>query len=174
MEINHDKKKEIWLIYFKKHTGRPRIPYDDAVEEAICYGWIDSTVKRIDEEAFAQRFTPRRTRSEWSAINIERARDMIDQEKMHTAGLDKFDMGLLSKPATKISDQPRKEGVLPAELEMTLKQNKKALHYFQNLAPSYQKHYIMWITGAKRENTRKRRLMEAIGYLEKNQKLPMK
>ena len=72
LKKNHNKINEIWLIYFKKHTGTPRIPYDDAVEEALCYGWIDSTVKRIDEETFMQKFTPRKKKSIWSKLNKKR------------------------------------------------------------------------------------------------------
>ena len=90
--MHHKSKNEIWLIFFKKHTGRPRIPYDDAVEEALCFGWIDSTIKRIDEETFAQKFTPRKAKSQWSNLNIERVRKLIKLNKMTKAGLDKFDL----------------------------------------------------------------------------------
>lgn len=79
---NHDIEKEVWLIYYKKHTETARIPYDDAVEEAICFGWIDSTVKKIDEDRYAQKFTPRKGRSKWSQKNIKRAEKMIQEGKM--------------------------------------------------------------------------------------------
>ena len=78
---NRKIKKEIWLIYYKKHTGKSRIAYDDAVEEALCYGWIDSTVKRIDNDRFAQKYTPRREKSNWSDLNIERAKKLIKEGK---------------------------------------------------------------------------------------------
>lgn len=86
LEKNYDTEKEIWLIYYKKHTGKPRIPYDDAVEEALCFGWIDSTVKRVDDEKFAQKFTPRKNKSNWSDLNKKRAKKMIREGRMTKAG----------------------------------------------------------------------------------------
>src|SRR5215208_4566267 len=87
LERHHETETEVWLIYYKKHTGRSRIPYDDAVEEALCFGWIDSIVKRIDDEKFAQRFTPRKAKSEWSERNLIRVRALIREGKMTRAGL---------------------------------------------------------------------------------------
>lgn len=84
---NKNKEKEVWLIYYKKDSGKPRIPYDDAVEEALCYGWIDSTVKSIDSEKFAQRFTPRRNTSILSDLNKERIEKLIKNRKMTLSGL---------------------------------------------------------------------------------------
>src|SRR4030042_3503799 len=88
---NHNKKKEIWLIYYKKNSGKKRIPYDDAVEEALCFGWIDSIVKTIDTEKYAQKFTPRNRRTVWSKINVDRMKRMIKQGKMTEAGSAVFD-----------------------------------------------------------------------------------
>lgn len=90
LDKNHQKEKEIWLVYYKKHANMPRIPYNDAVEEALCFGWIDSTVKRIDEDKYTQRFSPRSNKSQWSEMNKERARRLIEQKKMTQAGLDKI------------------------------------------------------------------------------------
>jgi uncharacterized protein YdeI (YjbR/CyaY-like superfamily) len=86
LQKHHATKKVVWLVYYKKHTGTPRIPYDDAVEEALCFGWIDSTVKRVDDESYVQRFTPRRKKSYVSELNKERIRKMIEQNKMTKAG----------------------------------------------------------------------------------------
>src|SRR5262249_13199943 len=88
---------EVWLIYYKKHTGQPRIPYDHAVEEALCFGWIDSIVKRIDDETFAQKFTPRRDRTKWSALNKRRVRKLIREGRMTEAGLAKIDPAALGE-----------------------------------------------------------------------------
>jgi len=87
---NYATKKEICLIYYKKHTGKPSIPYDDSVEEALCYGWIDNIIRRIDDEKFARSFTPRKPKSEWSEANKKRARKMIKEGKMTEAGLAKI------------------------------------------------------------------------------------
>ena len=83
---NHRTAKEIWLIYYKKHSGKPRIPYNDAVEEALCFGWIDSTVKTVDKDSFAQRFSPRNPKSSWSELNKERARMLLRKKAMVPAG----------------------------------------------------------------------------------------
>ena len=90
LEKNHDVEQEIWLIYYKKHTGKPRIPYDDAVEEAICYGWIDSTVKRLDDEKYMQKYTPRKAKSIWSELNKTRAGKMIKAGRMTETGLERI------------------------------------------------------------------------------------
>ncbi len=90
LEGNHDKCKGIWLIYYKKGSGKPRVPYDDAVEEALCFGWIDSTVRRIDEEKYAQRFTPRKPDSGWSELNMRRMEQLIKEGRMTEAGLAKY------------------------------------------------------------------------------------
>ena len=81
LEKNHDSKKEIWLIYYKKHTGKPNVPYDESVEEALCFGWIDGILKRIDDERYARRFTPRRKGSIWAPSNVERVANMIKEGK---------------------------------------------------------------------------------------------
>ena len=91
LEKNYNSKKEIWLIYYKKHTGIKRIPYDDAVEEAICFGWIDSTVKRIDEQKVMQKYTPRNKRSVWSELNVKRVEKMLKAGKMTKIGLEKVE-----------------------------------------------------------------------------------
>jgi len=170
---NHDTKKEVWLIYYKKHTGKPRIPYDDAVEEAICFGWIDSIVKKIDDEKFIQKFTPRKGKSKWSETNKKRARKMIEEGKMTKAGLAKIEEAKKSGEWFK-KTPTRKELVAFPELRKALESNKKALDNFNNLTNSYKKNLIGWITSAKREETRKRRLTEAIRLLEQNKKLGMK
>src|ERR1700741_518975 len=84
---HYESETEVWLIYYKKHSGRPRIPYDEAVEEALCFGWVDSIVKRIDDETFAQKFTPRRDWTKWSALNKRRLRKLVDEGRMTEAGL---------------------------------------------------------------------------------------
>lgn len=88
---NHLKESEIWVVYYKKHTNKLSIPYNDAVEEALCFGWIDSIEKRIDEECYAQRFSPRKAKSQWSESNIERMRRLIKEGRMTSAGLVLFD-----------------------------------------------------------------------------------
>lgn len=171
---NQSKRKEIWLVYFKKHTKKPRIPYDDAVEEAICFGWIDSIVKRIDDERFMQKFTPRKNVDLWSDENKKRAKKMIEQGKMTPAGLkkikdlkslDNIQKGKINKPGRII---------IPSELREVLLNNSKAKEFFDSLAFSYKKMYCGWVGSAKREETRKKRAQEAITLLNQEIKSLLK
>jgi len=170
---NYATEKEVWLIYYKKHTGKPSIPYDDSVEEALCFGWIDNIIKRIDDEKFVRKFTPRKAKSKWSEANKKRARKMMKEGKMTKAGLAKIREAKKSGEWFK-AEPVRKELVIPPYMKEALAKNKKALDNFNNLARSYKRHYIGWITSAKREETRERRLAEAIRLLEQNEKLGMK
>src|SRR5437763_14926169 len=115
---HHQSETEIWLIYYKKHSGRPRIPYEDAVEEALCFGWIDSIVKAIDGETVAQKFTPRRDSSKWSALNRRRVRKLIQEGRMTEAGLAKINPAILCEgpPAG-----PGEEPDVPRFVEEALK-----------------------------------------------------
>lgn len=173
LKQNHDTIKEIWLIYYKKHTGKPRIPYDDAVEEALCYGWIDSIIKRIDDETFCQKFTPRKGTSQWSESNKKRVEKLIREGKMTKIGLAKIEAakrtGKWETPVTS-----RQEFKMPPELAEALASNKEAGENFDKLASSHQRQYVGWVASAKKEETRKKRVKEAIELLEQNRKLGMK
>ena len=163
-----------WLIFYKKHTGKPSLPYDDAVEEAICFGWINSIIKRVDDQKYAQKFTPRKAGSNWSHANIQRAQKMIKQNKMTPAGFAFFEQ--LKKNSNKIVAQKvtAKELVIPADLTEALSQNKTAQQNFNNFAFSYKRNYVGWINSAKKEETRKRRIEEAVLFIEQNVKNLMK
>ncbi|MFH1391689.1 MAG: YdeI/OmpD-associated family protein [Candidatus Diapherotrites archaeon] len=163
---NHAKKKEVWLIYYKVSSCKPRIPYDDAVEEAICFGWIDSIVKSIDDEKYCQRYTPRNKKSIWSELNLERVKKMIKQKKMTKIGFEKLGNALETGPSIK-----RITPKVPADLEKALSKNKKALGNFEKFAPSNKRHYIWWIEEAKRPETRERRIKRVIGFSKENKKL---
>ncbi len=117
--------KAIWLIYYKKDSGKPRIPYNDAVEEAICFGWIDSTIKKIDEERFTQRYSKRNPRSPYSQANTERLRAMIKKGKVAKEVL-----------AT-IGDIAEEKFKVPPDILKAIKANKDAWKYFQFFSPSY-------------------------------------
>ena len=169
LEKNHITKKEIWLIYYKKHTGKPRIAYDDAVEEALCFGWIDSTVKRLDDEKYMQKFTPRRTKSIWSEINIKRAKKMVTQKRMTKAGLVLFKEVQKKKKGSK-AKIVKMELTTPVDLNKELKKNKRAYVNFNNFAPGYKKLYIRWITDAKRKETRERRIKQVVQWAKQNKK----
>jgi uncharacterized protein YdeI (YjbR/CyaY-like superfamily) len=113
---NHDRNKEVWLIYYRKHAGKPSILYDDSVEEALCFGWVDSVIKKIDDEKFARKFTPRTSRSRWSEANKKRVEKMIKEGRMTKTGLaivsDAKDSGQWFKTVAE-----RKELVIPSYLK---------------------------------------------------------
>ncbi len=141
---NHSKEKEIWLIYYKKASGKPRIPYNDAVEEALCFGWIDSTAKAIDDEKYAQRFTPRRKGSQFSQANREKVREMIARKKMTKAGLDAIAHAFdLSK------DHPEKFRISP-DIMKAFKKDDEAWENFQKFPTRYQRTRIGFVESRRR------------------------
>lgn len=174
LEKNHEAEKEIWLVFYKKHTGRPRISYDDAVEEALCFGWIDSIVRKIDDERYAQKFTPRRDTAKWSDVNIARIRKLIREGWMTPDGLAKIGDGVLGRPDSSRTRQEAKEPAIPPCLTEALETNSAARDHFNSLAPSYRRQYIGWVAAAKREETRNKRAKELVEILARGQKLGMK
>jgi uncharacterized protein YdeI (YjbR/CyaY-like superfamily) len=163
----------IWLVFYKKETSKPTIAYEEAVEDALCFGWIDSIIKKIDAEKYVRKFTPRKDKSYWSELNKKRARKMIKEGRMTDAGLAKI------KAAKKsgLWDQTGRLHIsldMPSEFTKALDNNKKAKENFEKLAPSYRKHYIGWIQAAKREETKKKRIRESILLLAKGKRLGLK
>ena len=173
LQTNHDKETGIWLIFFKKGTGKPSLDYEEAVEEALCFGWIDSIIKKIDESKFARKFTLRKETSKWSPSNKKRVEKLIKNGRMNRAGLSKIKAaqksGRWDKP-----DRPNINFDLPDDFKKALNTNKKSKEFFEQLAPSYQKHFIAWIKTAKRQETRENRLRESIQLLEKGEKLGLR
>lgn len=163
---NHKTEKGIWLVYYKKHTGQPSISYTDAVEEAICFGWIDGQIKKIDDDKYMQRFTPRKPKSLWSEINIERAKKMIELGYMTERGLKALKEGTKTKERIPSS----KNFSVPPYLKTALSKNKKAWSNFQSFSPSAQLAYVYWVTSAKTDETRQKRIEKAIERLSMNKK----
>lgn len=173
LERNHDAEKEVWLVFYKRHTGKPNISYDDAVGEALCFGWIDSIIKRIDEDRFARKFTPRKADSRWSELNMDRAERMIREGRMTEYGLVQINEAKKSGEWF-VRVLPKKEIEVPQFMREVLATNQKALLNFDNLAKSYKRQYIGWVMSAKKEDTKKKRFAEVVEHLERNKKLGMK
>jgi len=173
LQLNHDKCAEAWLVFFRKHTGKPCVAYRDAVEEAICFGWIDGLKKRIDEECYAYRFTPRKRQSKWSPLNIRLAERMLAKGKMTAAGQAAYER---RKPYDDTFLRARRAGEpdLPPTIETALRANDTAWKNYLALAPGYRRQYAGWLTSAVKPETRARRLEEALRLLEQNRKLGMK
>jgi uncharacterized protein YdeI (YjbR/CyaY-like superfamily) len=144
---HHAIEKDIWLIYYKKESGKPRIPYNDAVEEALCFGWIDSILKPIDEKKYAQRFSPRKPKAQWSAMNIERLRRLIRQKKVTKAGLDAAQdaLGMLRKQQETGTSQVR----IPADILKALKSDPIAWKNFSRFPASYKRIRVGWIDASR-------------------------
>jgi uncharacterized protein YdeI (YjbR/CyaY-like superfamily) len=174
LERKYDKEKEIWLIYYKAHTKKPSIPYNDSVEEALCFGWIDSIIKRIDDEKFARKFTPRTNINKWSESNKERIRKLIKEGRMTEMGFAKIDQTTLNKKEETFRDKLKKTLVIPLNIKKELMSNTMAWENFNNLALSHKRQYIGWIISAKKEKTQMSRVKEAIGLLSQNKKLGLK
>lgn len=169
LQRHHASAREVWLVYYKKHTGKPTVSYRESVEEALCFGWIDGIRKSIDDERYCHRFSPRKAQSKWSALNIRLARDLIRQGRMAPAGLAAFERRQEYDEALVRSRQDR-DPTLPTDIERALARNEIAWNNFNAMAPGYRRQYIGWLTAAKKEETRKRRLEKALRLLEQNRK----
>jgi uncharacterized protein YdeI (YjbR/CyaY-like superfamily) len=169
LEQNHSIETEIWLIYFKKHTKKPTVTYNEAVEEALCFGWIDSLVKRIDEETYMQKYTPRKPNSVWSLANKKRVEKMISKKKMTKAGIELVEIAKKNGWWEKAYSS-KTEFEMPQELLKALKANPIAFKNFYNFPPSSQNNYIGWVKSAKRAETIKRRISFVVERSNKNLK----
>ena len=170
---NHHKSKGVWLVFYKKHTGKPSLEYDEAVEESLCFGWIDSIIKRIDEDRYVRKITPRKPDSRWSELNKKRVMKLQRQGLMTEAGTLAV-MEAKKSGYWEQSDRPQILLDVPQELKSVLNKNKKAKTFFYQLAPSYQKQFIGWISEAKQQETKERRIKESIDLLKQGKKLGMK
>jgi uncharacterized protein YdeI (YjbR/CyaY-like superfamily) len=165
---HHHAESEVWLVFHKQHTGRASIAYQDAVDEALCFGWIDSLIKRLDDARYARKFTPRKADSKWSASNRQRYAQLKAGGRLMPAGLNR-------PPTDRSGDAPRPSpSNLPQYIQDALKDHPKAWSYFQSLAPSFRRLYIGWIDSAKLQETKMRRLEEALRLLAAGKKLGLK
>jgi uncharacterized protein YdeI (YjbR/CyaY-like superfamily) len=166
---NHHKTEFLWLAINKKNSKIKCITYQEALDEALCFGWIDGLVKRYDEDVYMQRFTPRKARSVWSQINKNKVNALIKEGKMTEAGLTKIEEakknGQWEKASGKDVSQPITDDIFKA-----LKAVPEAWKNFSAFAPSYQRMYIAWVNFVKKEDARKRRIKLVVEYSLKNQK----
>jgi uncharacterized protein YdeI (YjbR/CyaY-like superfamily) len=168
---HHASESEVWLIFHKRHTGVPAIDYKDALDEALCFGWVDSLVKRLDDRRYARKFTPRRADSRWSAVNRKRYAELKANGRLKPPGIDRAptSRGYGPKPPRLV--MPSR---LPAYFQAALRNHPTASRHFEALAPSQRRRYFAWIESAKREETKLRRLKEAIRLLADGKVLGLK
>jgi uncharacterized protein YdeI (YjbR/CyaY-like superfamily) len=153
---NHNKASELWLGFYNVKSGKKGITYKEAVDEALCFGWIDGIRKSLNEESYVNRFTPRKKNSIWSNINTKRINELIEEGRVHPAGLEAFNKRSEEKAGIYSFEQDSHE-LLPV-FEKKFKANKKAWKYFTSKAQWYQRTSIHWVMSAKQEATRLKRL----------------
>ena len=155
LEANHDTASELWVGYYKKGVAKTAMTYPEAVEEALCYGWIDGQVRRIDDEVVANRYTPRRRTSSWSAINIAKVAELTAAGRMHPAGLRAFEQRDRRKDASYSYERPTLE--LPDDWLAQLRADAGAWGHWQAETPSFRRQATYWVVSAARPETRERR-----------------
>jgi uncharacterized protein YdeI (YjbR/CyaY-like superfamily) len=160
LEENHESAPELWVGYYKKGAEKTSQTYAQAVEEALCFGWIDGVTRRISDEVYANRFTPRRRTSNWSGVNIAKVAQLIEQGRMRPAGLRAFDERDRRKDASYSFERPPID--LPPALELRLRANTDGWAYWQATGPAYRRDATRWVLDAKRDETRERRLQALI------------
>jgi uncharacterized protein YdeI (YjbR/CyaY-like superfamily) len=170
LEEHHVSVPELWVGFYKKGTGRPSITWPESVDEALCFGWIDGIRKRLDEESYVIRFTPRKGRSGWSTVNTRRIKQLMKEGRVRPAGLRAFEARDLKKSGV-YSFEQRTQAKLDAAAEKRFKANKDAWRFFQAQPPGYRKLTIFWVTSAKREETRARRLETLIADSEAGRRI---
>jgi uncharacterized protein YdeI (YjbR/CyaY-like superfamily) len=161
LEEHHGDETELLVGFHKQGTGRPSLTWPESVDQALCFGWIDGVRRSLGEHSYTIRFTPRKARSTWSAINIKRAKELIDEGLMRPAGLAAFERR--SDDRSRIYAYERRDDAkLPAAAEREFRANRKAWAFFSEQAPWYRRNATHWVISAKREETRRRRLKTLI------------
>jgi uncharacterized protein YdeI (YjbR/CyaY-like superfamily) len=168
LEENHNHASEIWLGFYNKRTSKRSITYREALDEALCFGWIDGVRKSIDETTFKQRFTPRRPKSYWSAVNIRRADELTKLGRMSASGAKALEQRISGSGKYSFESRPKK---LPLAYQRQFKANPAAWEFFRAQAPWYQRTSTFWVVSAKQEKTRQRRLATLMGDSEKGRRL---
>ena len=162
LEEHHADEPELLVGFYKKSSGKPSMTWSESVDEALCFGWIDGVRRSVDDERYTIRFTPRRPRSTWSAVNIERAKELARLGRMRPAGVKAFEARRDDASAI-YSYEQRHAATLDPEHEREFRANTQAWEFFQRQPPSYRKAAIWWVVGAKKEETRRKRLATLIG-----------
>ena len=166
---NHQAEQELWLCYYKKHTGKPTISWEESVEEALCYGWIDGLKKTRDGESYKVRFTPRRKTSIWSPTNLKTIKKLIKEKRLKPAGLAIYEQR--KKDHAKPYENMKKDFLLTDGYLESLHKNTKAWEYYNSLPPGYLKQMTRWIMTAKQEATRDRRFSKFLECCKKGERL---
>jgi len=171
---NHNRVSDVWLVYYKKETGISSISYEDSLDEALCFGWVDSLIKKLDETKYARKFTPRKDNSNWSLVNKKRVEILTSNGLMTEHGLKKVQAAKLSGSWERPVQKPKMDLEMPAEFAEALQDNPQAAEAFKSLPASHQKQYMLWIVMAKKPETRHNRIEESVRMLKEGKKLGLK
>jgi uncharacterized protein YdeI (YjbR/CyaY-like superfamily) len=172
LQKNHASSPGIWLIYYKTESGKRKLSYAEAVEEALCFGWIDSLPRKLDEQRAMLKFTPRKPKSAWSQLNKTRIKKLIEQSLVTEAGHFKIERAKKDGSWDKLtsSDAHTESNTLPPELLKALSKNKIALKNFKSFPPGYRKRFLFWIDSAKRPETKDARIIQTVLMAAANKK----
>jgi uncharacterized protein YdeI (YjbR/CyaY-like superfamily) len=168
LEKNHQSKQSVWLVYYTKKSNLPSLSWSEAVDEALCFGWIDSTKKTIDDSSYLQFFAKRKPKSYWSKINKEKVQQLIENGLMTEAGFDSIETAK-QNGSWHILDEVE-ELIIPNDLEIAFKEHEGSKNYFLSLSKSARKIILGWIVLAKRQETRQKRIDEVVKSAEQNLK----
>ena len=174
LEQHHASENGVWLVFYKKGLSDQMLDYQGALDEALCSGWVDSIIKKLDEQRYARKFTPRKATSQWSESNKRRVAELIALCRMKPAGMALIEAARANGQWDKVFGPPKVRDDVPVELQSALEQNPVALKNFEQLAPSFRRQYILWITMAKRPETKSQHVKEAVALLEKGEKLGLR
>jgi uncharacterized protein YdeI (YjbR/CyaY-like superfamily) len=163
---NHQTATKVYLVFYKIGSGYESMRWEEAVQVAICYGWIDSTVKKLDESSRKQLFTPRKDKSVWSKLNKSYIENLIAQNLMHESGLKKIEIA--KQNGSWASLDAVENHIMPDDLKKAFDNNPQAFKHYNNFSPSYRKSYLYWLNQAKRAETRANRIAEIITLCEQN------
>lgn len=160
LELNHKKKESVWLIFYKKKSPNYNLSWSESVDEALCFGWIDSTKKTIDDEKYIQYFSKRKIKSNWSKVNKDKVKILIDQELMREEGYKSIEMA--KENGSWIFLDEVESLIIPEDLKKEFVKNKDSIDYFDGLSKSVKKILLYWVISAKRKETRQNRILEIV------------
>ena len=170
LAAHHDSAAELWVGFHKKGTGAPSLTWPESVDEALCYGWIDGIRKSLGAERYTIRFTPRKPRSNWSAVNVARVAELTALGRMTPAGLAAFERRAPERTGIYAYEQRKTAALAPAE-ERAFRAERAAWRFFERQPPSYRQLALWWVVTAKREETRRRRLAELVAVCARGERL---
>jgi uncharacterized protein YdeI (YjbR/CyaY-like superfamily) len=171
LEEHHETASELWVGFHKKASGKPSITWPEAVEQALCFGWIDGVRRSLDDDSYTNRFTPRKPTSNWSLINVAKVEELEQRGLMAPAGRRAFERRKPERTGVYSSERAQ-PAVLPSEFEQRLRANPAATEWFEGRPPGYRKTAIHWVISAKREETRMRRLQQLIDCSAEGRTVP--